>query len=297
MSAPLVGALLGLALAVGVVLVIGQWRAPGQVSKRILPLVHATGFEWRRSTQPPGHSAVSIRMIRLLDYVVSDASVHRRLVKAGLDPSIERFRLDQLRWAGGGALVVVGFGLLKLLAGDPLPAVAWLIFTLLAAGVSAMACDYWLSRRAAVRAEQITTELPAFAELLAFTVAAGLAPASALSRVADRVGGELAVELRQACVEVADGRPFADSLEAMADRTGSGPVQRFVDGIVVAMERGTPIADVLRAQAMDARAVGHRQLMESASRREIFALIPVVFLILPAVVVVAVFPGVIGLAL
>jgi tight adherence protein C len=48
---------------------------------------------------------------------------------------------------------------------------------------------------------------------------------------------------------------------------------------------------------MDARAVGHRYLMESASKREIFALVPVVFLILPAVVVVAVFPGVIGLAL
>jgi len=115
--------------------------------------------------------------------------------------------------------------------------------------------------------------------------------------VADRVGGELAVELRRSSAEVADGRPFSESLEAMAERTGSGPVQRFVDGIVVAMERGTPIADVLRAQAMDARAVGHRQLMESASKREIFALIPVVFLILPAVVVVAVFPGVIGLAL
>jgi len=296
-SAPVAGALLGLSLAIGMLLVIGHRRLTGQAERRILPLVHATGFEWQRSSPHPARSLATARAIRLLDYVVTDGSVQRRLAKAGLDPSVECFRLDQLRWAGIGSLVMIGFGLLKLLAGDPLPPVAWMIFTLLAAGVAAMARDYWLTKQAESRVEQITAELPAFAELLAFTVAAGLAPASALSRVADRVGGELAVELRRSSAEVADGRPFSESLEAMAERTGSGPVQRFVDGIVVAMERGTPIADVLRAQAMDARAVGHRQLMESASKREIFALIPVVFLILPAVVVVAVFPGVIGLAL
>ena len=90
----------------------------------------------------------------------------------------------------------------------------------------------------------ITSELPGFAELLAFTVAAGLAPASALSRVSGRVGGEFAIELRACCDQVAAGRPFTDALEALAVRTGSESVQRFVDGIVVAIERGTPVAEV-----------------------------------------------------
>jgi tight adherence protein C len=90
---------------------------------------------------------------------------------------------------------------------------------------------------------------------------------------------------------------LADALEDVAYRTRSASVQRFVDGIVVAVDRGTPIADVLRAQAMDARDAGHRALMESAGKREIYALVPVVFLILPVVVVVAVFPGFYGLVL
>jgi len=167
--------------------------------------------------------------------------------------------------------------------------------SLAAAMCGAALRDQALSRAARQRAQAIDAELPAVAELLAFTVSAGLAPASALNRVAHRLGGHLAAELRRATDEIAAGRSFSSALEAVADRTGTSGVQRFVDGIVVAMERGTPIAEVLRSQAMDARDAGHRTLMESAGRREIFALVPVVFLILPIVVVVAVFPGFSGL--
>jgi tight adherence protein C len=301
------GAVLGAALALGVSLLISQSRRPNAVVRRIEPFVHVSGFQWRPpaavSTAANGRLADSlsarttIRIFSVLDYLVSEASVRRRLIQANLANDIERFRLDQLRWAGISGLIVIGFGVLRLLAGKPLPAVPWLIFTLIAVGLGALARDYWLSRQAAARVATMASELPAFAELLAFTVAAGLAPSSALARVSNRVGGELGVELRRCCEEIADGRAFADALEAMSDRLGSDPITRFVDGIVVAVQRGTPIAGVLRAQAMDARGAGHRELMESAGKREIFALVPVVFLILPSVVVVAVFPGVIGLAL
>lgn len=57
------------------------------------------------------------------------------------------------------------------------------------------------------------------------------------------------------------------------------------------------MADVLRAQAADARASGRRQLIERAGRKEILMLVPVVFLILPIVVVIALFPGLHGLNL
>ena len=66
---------------------------------------------------------------------------------------------------------------------------------------------------------------------------------------------------------------------------------RFVDGIVIAVERGTPLADVLRAQAQDVREEGRRAVMEAGGRKEIAMMVPVVFLVLPITVLFAVYPG------
>jgi type II secretion system protein len=68
-------------------------------------------------------------------------------------------------------------------------------------------------------------------------------------------------------------------------------LSRFVEGIAVAIERGTPLADVLRAQAQDVRDNAKRELMETAGKKEIAMLSPVVFFILPLTVIFAVFPG------
>ena len=59
----------------------------------------------------------------------------------------------------------------------------------------------------------------------------------------------------------------------------------------MAIERGTPLAEVLRAQAQDVRDNAKRDLMEVAGKKEIAMLAPVVFFILPLTVIFAVFPG------
>ncbi len=297
MSGVLVGALLGALIAAGVMMLrTNAWRQR-TLSARVLPYVQVTGFDWSSERHRSGGVQSTKHLARFLNSLVTDASVQRRLLQANSTDDLERFRVDQLRWSAFGAAGVVGFGILRAVSGEPIPPPIWLGLCGLAAVCGALYRDHRLTQQAHRRVETIANELPAFAELLAFTVAAGLAPASALGRVADRVGGEFAVELRTCCDEVAAGRPFIAALESMAPKIGSEPVQRFVDGIAVALERGTPIAEVLRAQAMDARAASHQRLMESAGRREIYALIPVVFLILPAVVVVAVFPGILGLVI
>ena len=67
--------------------------------------------------------------------------------------------------------------------------------------------------------------------------------------------------------------------------------------MAVAVERGTPLADVLHAQAADVREAARRELIESAARREVLMMIPVVFLVLPVTVLFAFWPGVVGLSL
>jgi len=81
------------------------------------------------------------------------------------------------------------------------------------------------------------------------------------------------------------------ALQGLADRTGLVSLARFVDGIVVAVERGTPLAEVLRGQAQDVREAGRRAVMESGGKKEIAMMVPVVFLVLPVTVLFAIFPG------
>ena len=67
--------------------------------------------------------------------------------------------------------------------------------------------------------------------------------------------------------------------------------------MAVAIERGTPLVDVLHAQAADVREATRRDLIEAGGRKEVAMMIPVVFLILPVTVVFAFFPGYVGLHL
>ena len=66
---------------------------------------------------------------------------------------------------------------------------------------------------------------------------------------------------------------------------------------VAAIDRGAPLAQVLQAQAADAREDAKRVLIEKAGRKEIYMLLPLVFLILPLSVLIAVFPGIVLLRL
>ena len=142
-------------------------------------------------------------------------------------------------------------------------------------------------------------EFPAIAELLALAVAAGEGPVAALDRVVRRSGGELSADLgRRARRQSAPASRSATALRrGWPARTGLPLVARFAQGIAVAVERGTPLADVLHAQAADVREAGRRELIEVAARKEIFMMVPVVFLVLPVTVLFAFWPGVIGLHL
>lgn len=92
--------------------------------------------------------------------------------------------------------------------------------------------------------------------------------------------------------ETRAGTPLMESLQNFSNRTQLAPLVRFVDGISVAVERGTPLADVLRAQAQDVRDLSKRELMESAGRKEIAMMVPLVFGVLPLTVLFAVYPGI-----
>jgi len=103
--------------------------------------------------------------------------------------------------------------------------------------------------------------------------------------------------LRRTLADARAGASLVQALEGLANRTTLPSLARFVDGVVVAVERGTPLADVLRAQAQDVREQGRRELMEAGGKKEIAMMIPVVFLVLPVTVLFAIYPGLAVLSL
>jgi tight adherence protein C len=293
------GAVVGAMLGTGL-LVAGRGaaaRRPLPLADRIAPYLDgpgraaqplATASTWARLVGPPLQDAA-----RTLAGALGDGEALRRRLESAGRSDIEpvSFRVEQLLWSLAAA---VGCGaVLTLLAvtgraGAFAPSTA---LVLLSGLLAALACDRRLSREGARRRESIRMSLPAVADLLALAVAAGEPPVAALDRVARLAHGPLAQECRRACDDAGSGVPFVGALDAMATRIEVPAVRRFVDGVVIAVQRGTPLAEVLRAQAGDARADLHRSLLEVAARKEVLMLVPVVFLVLPTVVLVALWPA------
>jgi tight adherence protein C len=301
----LTGALLGLAAGLGLWLVVLRvpWSRRATLDDRLAPYLKDTPRPSRLlARRTPLRTPFPV-LERLLSPVMADAvgavertlggatSARQRLERAGREPDLDAFRAEQVIWgslAGGGGLVVAGV----LWVGGSVGPVLAVVIVVLAAASGIVACDQALSRAARAREERILAAFPTTAELLALAVGAGEGAVGALERVCRFSDGELADELRRCLADARSGATLPNALQRLGERTGLPSLARFVDGIVVAVERGTPLAEVLRAQAEDVREVGRRALMESGGKKEIAMMIPVVFLVLPIKVLFAVFPGI-----
>ena len=310
MSGHLFGAVLGSVAGLGLVLVAARVRAIHRptLAMRVLPYVRDVPRLGRAAPMDePASSPVSAAagvfgpVLRTAADVVERvlggaASVRRRLGRAAIEKTVHDFRIEQVLWGLAGFAVVAAYCLLTTLSGRGSTVSSLLLcFAGFATGV--LARDTYLTSQVNARERKVTAEFPVLAELLALAVAAGESPVAALDRVVRRSGGELSRDLAGVLASVRTGEPVAHAFDRMAATTGVPTVARFAQGVAVAVERGTPLADVLHAQAADVREASRRELIEVAARKEIFMMVPVVFLILPVTVLIAFWPGVIGLHL
>jgi tight adherence protein C len=309
MSNYLLGAMLGLVFAAGVTVAVRNTPPMRRIrlADRIAPYVGDASPPSRLLERPGATSApfavvrqlfgpVLAQVVGVLDRVVGGkASVRRRLAGLGGGLTVEELRLEQVVWGSmgmvAGALLVV---LVSAVRGDADPVI---IGTGALAGLVAgiLGRDWWLTRQLQRREQAMMAEFPVVADLLALCVVAGEAPADALLRVSRLTGGELARDLDQVLARARSGTPLIKALSDLAERTTLESMARFLQGLAVAIERGTPLADVLRAQALDVRESAKRSLLESGGKKEISMMVPVVFLILPVTVLFALYPGLLTL--
>jgi len=299
------GAVLGGLIAAGLLVVAARIRAirRPQLSMRVLPYLRDLDLGRRATTERPegivgGVLGPLLRSAAdVVERVLGGAkSVEQRLQRAGLERTVHEFRVEQVLWGLAGFGIAAAYGLLAQLRGSGNP-VTSLILCLVAFALGVICRDSRLTTQVRERERRMLAEFPTVAELLSLAVAAGEGPVPALDRVVRRSAGELSRELARVLADVRTGQPVQEAFDALAARTGIPAVARFASGVAVAVERGTPLADVLHAQAGDVREAGRRELIETAARKEVLMMVPIVFLVLPVVVVFALWPGVIGLHL
>jgi tight adherence protein C len=305
MTTATLGALIGAVVGLGLWLVLSRVVAVrrGDFESRVLrhlqdipqlrrPAVEVSTGPFRMVFGPVLQAAAA----RLERVVGGAASVSRRIERAGLELSVHEFRVQQVTW-GVVAFSTSAVAAILVATRSPERAVPMTALCLVVSVLGVMVRENRLTAQVRAHETRVVAELPAVAELLALSVAAGEGPVAALERVVTRSNGALSRDLSRVLAEIRTGTPVVTAFDDLSKRTGLPVVARFASGIAVAVERGTPLADVLHAQAGDVREAQRRSLIESGAKREVAMMVPVVFLVLPTTVLFAFWPGVVGLRL
>ena len=245
----------------------------------------------RRPTTDGSLRAAADRLDELLG---GNQSVRRRLERASLDMSVADFRVQQVVW-GVGAMSLMAALTVVVTSRSPERFLPMLILTVIAGVLGVLLRENRLTTQVRAHEHAVLSELPALTELLALAVAAGEGPVAALERVVSRSRGAFSRELAQVLGAIRTGTPVSVALDDYSARSGVPVVARFAQAVAVALERGTPLADLLHAQAADVREAQRRALIETGARREVAMMVPVVFLVLPTTVMFAFWPGLVGL--
>ena len=288
---------LGSAFGLGVCFLLSltpRWGAPS-LARRIAPYIRDVtdprGVTLRLDTQGASLTALwAAAQGRIANLAGGSAAIDRRLHQTGWAMDAAAFRGRQLAWAVGGAGVVV-LVLLGRASG------AAVLLPPLAGVIAAFAYDARLTHAARARVGRLQDELPTVLEFLALCLSAGEGILDSLRRVSALGVGELTGELRGVVLAVGTGSSLSEALGRLSSRLEIAALSRSIDQLIAAIDRGAPLAHVLHSQALDAREDAKRGLIERAGRKEIYMLIPLVFLILPLSVLFAVFPGIFMLRL
>jgi tight adherence protein C len=158
--------------------------------------------------------------------------------------------------------------------------------------------DFWLRNRIKVRQREITHTLPDVLDLLMVCVEAGMGFDAAVARVAEQPEGRhspLHQEMLRMHLEVRAGRPRAEALRALGERTGVDEIKSMVSAFIQTERLGTPLGKTLRVHADSARVQRRHRAEERAHLAPLKMLFPTVFFLMPSFFLVTLAPSLLGL--
>lgn len=150
--------------------------------------------------------------------------------------------------------------------------------------------------RAKSKEQRIGLELPAIVELFAILISCGESPGSALIRLEGISVGEFSAILSEGVLRLRAGAGLIETLDEISAAGKIPELRRFCDSLIIAIQRGTSLSELLFRQVVEIRTKHHARMIESAGKAEIALMIPVVFLILPVSVLFALWPSFVSLS-
>ncbi|MCT9869400.1 type II secretion system F family protein [Paenarthrobacter aurescens] len=151
--------------------------------------------------------------------------------------------------------------------------------------------DLLVYNQGAKRQEAIKIEFPNTLDQMLISVEAGLGFESAMERASAQGTGPLAQELIRTLQDIQVGRPRQEAYEALAERSTVTDVRSFVLAVIQADKYGIGIANVLRAQAKQARVKRRQHAEEKAMKLPVKVLFPLLFCIFPVLFIILLGPA------
>src|SRR3954447_13641187 len=213
-------------------------------------------------------------------------SLRLRLVQAG-------FRRDEALTMFFGIRVAFALGLFSLFATSIL-ARPNITLALGALGLGYILPGMVLARLAKRRSHRIRLSLADMLDLLVVSVEAGLGLDQAMQRVGQELAfayPELSDELRLINLELRAGKPRAEALRNLADRTGVDDLSSLVTMLIQTDKFGTSVAQSLRVYSDTLRTKRRQRAEEAAAKTGVKMVFPLVFCIFPAIWVVTIGPA------
>ena len=151
-----------------------------------------------------------------------------------------------------------------------------------------------LARMAKRRAHRIRLALADMLDLLVVSVEAGLGLDAALQRVGQELAfayPALSDELRLINLELRAGKPRAEALRNLADRTGVDDLGSLVTMLIQTDKFGTSVAQSLRVYSETLRTKRRQRAEEAAAKTGVKMVFPLVICIFPAIWVITIGPA------
>jgi tight adherence protein C len=166
-----------------------------------------------------------------------------------------------------------------------------MVSTAYAIGLGWIGPMFALKARARRRTERIELDLPEMIDLLVVTLEAGVGFTAALTRSTERLTGPLGDEIRLTLREHNLGLSMQEALTNFLDRCDVPSVRAFVRSVIQSEALGISIGQVMRELATELRSRRRQIVEEKAQKAPIKMLFPLAFLILPALLLIVLYPG------
>ena len=140
--------------------------------------------------------------------------------------------------------------------------------------------------------DALDEELLGLLAVLPLLLRGGLSSIKALEWCSIRAVGELAREIRMGLDEIALGESEGVVLGSLANRLHSSSVREFSIKVRSALHRGNRLAEMLQSQAAGVEGRLRAAQIAAAARAESRMMMPLVFVILPVTIGVALLPSV-----